>query len=177
MTTPGRPQPDEHAPYFSRYIELVPEEDLLGAIETQTRETAALLAGVGEEKAAFRYAPDKWSIKQLVGHVTDAERVFAFRLLAFARGEQSPLPGFDENVYVENAGFDARPFAELLDAFAATRRATLLLLRGLPPEAWTRSGTANEKPISVRAVAYTLLGHELHHVKVLRERYLQHADA
>ena len=173
MTTiAGRPQTNEHAPYFSRYIDLVPEEDIAGAIEVQGRETAALLAKVSEEKAAFRYAPDKWSIKQVVGHVTDAERVFAYRLMSIARGESKSLPGFDENDYVRNANFDELSFAELVEGLAATRRATLALIRGLSDEAWTRAGTANEKPTTVRAVAYTLLGHERHHLRVLRERYL-----
>ena len=167
-----RPQADEHAPYFSRYIDLVPEEELIPAFEAQTRENAALLAGVGEEKAAFRYAPEKWSIKQVVGHVTDAERVFDYRLLAIARGEQQSLPGFDENDYMRFANFDDRPFADLLDELAAVRRATLLMLRGLSAEAWTRIGTANNARISVRAVAYTLAGLERHHVRVLKERYL-----
>jgi hypothetical protein len=173
MTTiAGRPQINEHAPYFSRYIDLVPEDDVAGAIEAQGRETAALLAKISEEKAAFRYAPDKWSIKQVVGHVTDAERVFAYRLMSIARGESRSLPGFDENDYVRNANFDEIPFAELLEGLAATRRATLALVRGLAAEAWTRAGTANDKPTTVRAVAYTLLGHERHHLRVLRERYL-----
>jgi hypothetical protein len=173
MTTiPGRPQTTEHAPYFSRYIDLVPEDDIVGAIESQGSGTAALLAGVSEEKASFRYAPEKWSMKQVVGHVTDAERVFAYRVMCLARGETASLPGFDENDYVRNANFDQRSFAELVEDLAATRRATLALLRGLSAEAWTRVGTANEKQTSVRAVAYTLLGHERHHVRVLKERYL-----
>lgn len=171
MTNPGRPQANEHAPYFSRYIDLVPEEDLLGTFEEQTRATAALLAGVGEDKAAFRYAPEKWSIKQVIGHITDAERVFAYRLLSIARGEQQSLPGFDENDYMVHAGFDDRPFAELVDGLASTRQATMLLVRGLPADAWTRMGVANSNPTSARAVAYTLVGHERHHLRVLRERY------
>src|SRR5258706_10978418 len=138
MTTmPGRPQITEHAPYFSRYIDLVPEEDIAGAMEAQGRETAALLATLSEEKTAFRYAPEKWSIKQVVGHVTDGERVFTYRLMAIARGETRSLPGFDENDYVRNANFDDQPFAELVDGLAAVRRATLALVRGLSAEAWT----------------------------------------
>jgi hypothetical protein len=170
--SPGRPQANEHAPYFSRYIDLVPEDDIVHALEAQGRETAALLAGVSEEKSSFRYAPEKWSVKQIIGHVTDAERVFAYRLLCIARGEAKPLPGFDENDYVRNANFDGLSFAELVEGFAATRRASFALLRGLSDEAWARVGTANDKQISVRAIAYTLLGHERHHMRVLRERYL-----
>jgi hypothetical protein len=171
-TNPGRPQPAEHAPYFSRYIDLVPEEDVIAVIDAQGRETAALLSLVGEEKASFRYAPEKWSIKQVLGHVTDTERIFSYRLLAIARGESKSLPGFDEKDYVRNANFDGRPLSELIDAYSAVRRSTLALLRGLPDESWTRAGTANDNPTSVRAIAYMIAGHERHHLRVLRERYL-----
>jgi uncharacterized damage-inducible protein DinB len=172
MSNPGRPQPGEHAPYFSRYIDLVPEEDIIGTIEAQGREMAALLSPLGEEKAAFRYAPEKWSVKQVLGHVTDAERIFDYRLLSIARGETKSLPGFDENDYMRGANFDQRSFADLLDDFDATRRATLTLLRGLSDEAWTRSGMANDNKTSARAVAYTVAGHARHHLGVLRSRYL-----
>jgi len=167
-----KPEANEYAPYYGRYIDLVLEEEMVGAAERQESETAALLAGIGEEKGAYRYAPDKWSIKEVVGHVTDAERVFAYRVMAIARGEQQPLPGFDEKEWMRYAGFDARPFADVVEDLTATRRATLALLRSLPADAWTRTGTASGNPVSARAVAYTLLGHERHHVRVLRERYL-----
>ena len=167
-----RPQSDEYAPYYGRYIDLVPEDDVIAAVEQQGRETAALLASLGEEKSTFRYAPDKWSIKQLVGHVADSERVFAYRVVAIARGEQQPLPGFDEKDWMRYSEFDARSFADLVEDLAATRRATVSLLRGLPAEAWMRKGTASGNPVSVRAVAYTIAGHERHHLRVLRERYL-----
>lgn len=172
MSNPGRPQAGEHAPYFSRYIDLVPEEDVIGAIEAQGRELTALLSPLGEEKAAFRYAPEKWSVKQVLGHVTDAERIFDYRLLSIARGETKPLPGFDENDYMRGANFDQRSFADLLDDFDATRRSTITLLRGLSDDAWTRAGTANENNTSVRAIAYMVAGHARHHLGVLRSRYL-----
>ena len=172
MSNAGRPQAGEHAPYFSRYIDLVPEEDIIGTIEAQGRELTALLSPLGEEKAAFRYAPEKWSVKEVLGHLCDAERIFAYRLLSIARGETQPLPGFDENDYMRGANFDQRSFADLLDDFDASRRATLTLLRGLPDDAWTRSGTANDNKTSVRAIAYTLAGHARHHLGVLRSRYL-----
>ena len=171
-TNPGRPQPSEHAAYFSRYIDLVPEDDILAAVEAQGKEMASLLAGIGEEKSAFRYAPEKWSIKQLLGHVTDTERIFGYRLLAIARGEAKSLPGFDENDYVRNASFDEQPFAELVAGFANVRQATLSLLRGLSAEAWTRNGKANDNPTTPRAIAYMIAGHARHHLRVLRERYL-----
>src|ERR1041385_5080328 len=113
-----RPQANEYAPYFDRYISLVSEDDLVGAMERQTKETAAQLASISEEKSTFRYAPEKWSIKQLVGHITDSERVFAYRLLCIARGETQSLPGFDENDYMRGSNFDALPFAELVDGLA-----------------------------------------------------------
>lgn len=167
-----RPQANEYAPYYGRYIDLVPEEDIIPVIEAQGRDTAAMLAKIGEEKAAFRYAPDKWSVKQVLGHVTDTERIFGYRLLSIARGESQPLPGFEQDDYMRYSNFDDRPFAELVDGFAAVRRATLSLLRGLSPEAWTRTGIASNNTTSVRAIAYMIAGHERHHLRVLRERYL-----
>lgn len=147
------------------------EDDVIGAMEAQTRETAALLARLDDDKASYRYAPDKWSIKQLVGHVTDGERVFAYRALAIARGEQASLPGFDENDYVRNAGFDDRSIGELAAEYAAARAATLAMFHGFSDEAWRRRGVANNNAISTRALAHVMLGHERHHLRVLREKY------
>lgn len=172
MVNPGRPRQDEHAPYYARYINLVPEDDIVAALEGQGRETAALLSLVGDEKASFRYAPDKWSVKQVIGHVTDAERVFAYRAMSIGRGERKPLPGFEEKDYVANASFDDRGLADLVDDLTSARRATLSLLRGFSGEAWRRVGTASDATVSVRALAYMILGHERHHLAVLRERYL-----
>ena len=172
MANVGHPDPAEYAPYYANYVGNVTEDDVVAALEAQARATAELLARVDEEKASYRYAPEKWSVKQIVGHVTDAERIFAYRALAVARGDKNSLPGFDENDYVRNANFDEIPFVDLVEGLAATRRATLALVRGLSREAWTRAGTANENKISARAVAYVIVGHERHHVRVLRERYL-----
>lgn len=163
--------PAEYAPYFQRYVSNVTEDDVLGAMEAQTRETAALLARIDDEKASYRYAPEKWSVKQLVGHVTDAERVFAYRAMAIARGEQASLPGFDENDYVRNGDFDRRSIGELAAELAAARAATLAMFRGFSDEAWRRRGVANNNAISARALAHVALGHERHHLKVLREKY------
>ena len=154
------------------YAHLVPEDDVVGVLEAQQKELDDLLRPLGPEKAGHRYGEGKWSIRQVVGHVTDAERVFAYRLMTFARGGDEPLPGFDENVFVENAAFDAQPLGALLDAFDATRQSTLHLLRQLPAEAWTRGGIANNKPVDVRTLARVLAGHARHHTKILRERYL-----
>ena len=155
----------------ARYIALVPEDDIIPAMEAQTRETEKLLGSIGEQKATFRYAPDKWTIKTVVRHFTDTERIFAYRLLAIARGEKQSLPGYDENDYAAASAADERKFSDLIDEYRAVRAATLSLLRGLPSAAWERTGTANDKSVSVRALAFNTLGHERHHLKVLREKY------
>ncbi|HEY2093567.1 MAG TPA: DinB family protein [Thermoanaerobaculia bacterium] len=167
----SRPGPDEYAEYYGRYIDQVPDGDVATLLESQGNATQKLLSAIGEEKAGYRYEPDKWSIKQVIGHITDAERVFAYRLLAFARGEKQPLPGFDQDEYMETANFDARSLAELSKELASTRRATLSLIRSLDDEAWTRRGVASDNPISARALAWITAGHERHHLNVLRERY------
>ena len=167
----SRPQPDEYAGHFGRYIDGVPDGDVAALLESQGNATQQLLASIAEEKGSFRYEPGKWSIKQVVGHITDAERVFSYRLMAIARGEKQSLPGFEENDYVEAGNFDARPLAELAEGLAATRRATLALVRSLDDAAWDRRGVASNNPISARALAWVTAGHERHHVKILRERY------
>lgn len=164
-----RPEANEHAPYFSRYIDLVPEVDVLAALGTQAEETVTLLRGVKDP--SFRYAPGKWTIKQVVGHMGDAERIMAYRALAIARGESAPLPGFDEDSYVRGAEFDSWPYADLVDALAIVRRANVLMFRNLGADAWDRRGVANDNSTTVRALAYTILGHERHHLNVLRTRY------
>lgn len=166
-----RPDPSEHVPYFSRYIDLVPETDILGAIERQTMETQRLLSKIDESRAGYRYAPDKWSIRQVVGHIEDSERVFAYRALSIARGEQQPLPGFDEKAWMLTAPFDSSTLRQRTESFGFVRRSTIELFRSLDDEAWERSGVANNNPISVRALAYIVAGHERHHLGVLRERY------
>jgi uncharacterized damage-inducible protein DinB len=141
-------------------------------LSAQIAETLALLSGVSPEKSQHCYAPGKWSVRQVVGHLADTERVFSYRALAFARGDPTELPGFDENAYAQASPADQRPLAEVVEDLAAVRRATLSLLRNLGPEAWTRAGRANASPVSVRALAWIIAGHERHHRQVLRERYL-----
>ena len=172
MTNAGRPQTGEYNAYYQKYIDLASEDDIVGALDVQSRETAVLLGNLTDDQAAHRYAPDKWSIKQIVGHITDAERVFAYRVLSIARGEAKPLPGFDQEPYVVNGGFDGRPMSDLAEELATVRRANVMMLRALSDEAWRRRGTASENPVSVRAIAYIMLGHERHHLGVIRERYL-----
>lgn len=166
-----RPGPGENATYYDTYLARVPDGDVLARLAEQNRRLIAGLAGLGEEKAGFRYAPGKWSVKEVVGHLMDAERVFAYRALRFARADLTPLPGFDEDAWMPAARFDARPLAALLEEYAAVRAATLALFRSFDGAALTRIGTANGNPMSVRALAWVLAGHEIHHAGVLRERY------
>jgi hypothetical protein len=166
-----RPALEEHSPYFARYVARVPAGDLREVLAAQGLATRRLLAPLDETRALFRYAPEKWSVKEVVGHVADAERIFAYRALRFARGDTTPLPAFDETTYVPVAGFDRRSLAALLDDLQAVRAATQSLLAGLDEIAWQRTGTASEHPVSVRALACIIAGHEAHHMAILRERY------
>src|SRR5579859_1062997 len=154
-----------------RYIDLVPEDDIFSALESQTRETERILRSISEEKSKYRYAPEKWSIKTVLRHVTDTERIFGYRMVAFARGDTQPLPGFDENIYAAGAGADERRFADLIEEWRTVRAATIAMLRGLSAAAWDRSGSAGGAKRSVRGIAFNTLGHERHHMRVLREKY------
>jgi hypothetical protein len=166
-----RPRADEHAPYYSRYISLVPDGDLVELLRDQRGETVRLLRPLSEERARFAYAPGKWTVKEVVGHLSDAERIFAYRALRFAREDAQPLTGFDENSYVPAGRFNRRTIADLVDEFEAVREATIHLFRHLDDDALARSGPANNNPISVRALAYVIAGHERHHLTLLRDRY------
>lgn len=172
MTIP-RPTPHEYAPFYARYIERVPEGSNLPALlEAQAAELDALLGGLDETKALHRYAPGKWSIKEVVGHLADAERIMAYRLLRIARGDATPLAGFDEDAYVAVAAFDRRTLADIRAEFQTVRRTTLALIHSLDAEAFARRGTSNQNPVSAAAIAHILFGHTAHHMAVLRERYL-----
>lgn len=168
----GLPKPDEAAPYYSKYIDQVQSDDVLGVLEAQLDETLAFLRGIDEERSLHRYAPEKWSIRQLLNHVNDTERIFVFRALWFARGFDSPLPGFDENVGAGTARSDEISWARHVEEFQGIRMATLALFRNLPADAWMRSGTASDYLFTVRAMAYITAGHVTHHMAILRERYL-----
>jgi uncharacterized damage-inducible protein DinB len=168
----ARPQETEYAPYYGRYVSRVPDGDVAATLEAQLAETLALVRGIPEARGTHRYGPDKWSIKQVLGHVIDAERIFAYRLLRIARGDATPLPGFEENDYVRHADFDRLTLADLAAELEAVRRATLFLLRHLEPDALARRGTASGFPVTARALAFIIAGHERHHVGMLRERYL-----
>ena len=167
-----RPAADEYAPFYETYVSLVPEGDVVGTLAQQLEETLALLRNVPASREDFSYEPGKWSVKEVVGHMTDAERIFSYRVLCIARGDKQNLPGMDQDDYMSSATFSQRRLADLAAEFEYVRRATLSLLRHLSAEAWLRRGTANDNEISVRALAHILAGHEAHHVKVLRERYL-----
>lgn len=166
-----RPGADETAPYYRQYIERVAADDVTLALEQQGERTRRLLAGLDEARADHRYAPQKWSVKEVVGHVIDAERVFGFRAFAFARGDGSPLPSMDQDVYAASAGYQKRRLADIADELVCVRRATLALFRSLDSEAAARSGIASGVSFSVRSLAWIIAGHELHHAAVLRERY------
>jgi uncharacterized damage-inducible protein DinB len=167
-----RPTPDEYAPFFSGYVSQVPDGDVIDALEQGRKDTKKLLGNLSEAQAAHCYAPGKWSVKGVVGHIADAERVFTYRALWFARGGKDPLPGWDENAWAQESHFDAQTLKDLLRNYDAVRDATLALVRAFPEEVWTRSGTANNKPVSVRGLIWVTAGHERHHLKILRERYL-----
>ena len=165
------PDASEHAPAFGAYISLVPELDITTILATQRDEIRDLFASVDQARGGFRYAEAKWSVREIAGHFSDAERVFGYRLLCIARGEEANLPGFEEDAYVAAAHFDDWSMEDLIAQFVALRDANILLLRNLQPDAWDRRGVANGNPISVRAIAYAIVGHVRHHVRVLRERY------
>ncbi|HEY6196117.1 MAG TPA: DinB family protein [Candidatus Eisenbacteria bacterium] len=165
-----KPEPDEHLPYYGKYIALV-GDDAMAALRSQAATTPRLLSGVNESRALFRYAPGKWSVKEVLGHVIDGERVFGHRALRFAREDRTPLPGFDENTWVPAARFDSRPLADLVADYVAVRTATLALFSSFDEATLLRRGIANGAEVSVRALAHIIAGHELHHVSLLRERY------
>ena len=167
----GRPESDEIPAHFVGYIGKVAESDPVAVLTSQIDVTTALLGGLSDADALQRYAPGKWSVKEVVGHLADTERIMAYRALRIARGDETPLPGFDENAYVPPAKFDARPLADLVAEFRTVRAATLGLFRGFDADAWRRRGTASGKPISVRALGFVIPGHERHHVEILKTRY------
>jgi DinB superfamily len=168
----GRPEPTEHAPYYAQYIAHVPEDNIVSAMKSGTASTLAFLAGVPESAAGVCHPPYTWTIKQVVGHLIDCERVFGYRALRFARGDSAPLPGFDENIYAQAAHHGRVPLYSLVSEFENLRRSHIAFFEHLPEEAWPRRGTANNAEVSVRALAYILVGHERHHVAILRKRLM-----
>ncbi|MBL8173935.1 MAG: DinB family protein [Bryobacterales bacterium] len=167
------PDACEYAPYFGRYISQVEGKDLIAALTAGIAKTEQLLAPLSEGQALQRYAEGKWSIKQVIGHLIDAERVFSYRALRYARLDQNQLHSFDENAFVANARFDEIPLADLVAEFAHLRQANVLFYRNLSEEELSRTGVANNNRMSVRALGWTMAGHEVHHVRILEERYLR----
>ncbi|AIQ48310.1 squalene-hopene cyclase [Paenibacillus sp. FSL R7-0273] len=171
-----RPEQGEYTEAQAGYIALVPPEgDILTILREQSKEVFALLGGLSEEQGNFRYAPEKWSIKEMVGHLTDNDRIMSYRLLCFARGEQAQLPGYEEKDYVASGGFDRFTLKQLVLHYRIVRESTLALLESLPEDVWTRAGNFYSVPVTVRAQACMIAGHERHHMNILQERYLNQA--
>lgn len=167
-----RPDPTEAAPYYFKYIDRVPAGDIVRTLETQGRDVLALLAGLPDEKSLYRYADGKWSLREVLRHISDTERVFVFRAFWFARGFDTPLPDFDQTIAAAAARADEAPWAHHVGEFRAVRESTVALFRDLPAEAWTRRGIASGNPFTVRALAFATAGHVSHHVAILKARYL-----
>jgi hypothetical protein len=172
-----RPAPNEAAPFYHGYIAKVAGENIGEQLVDQLAEVERLFGALDDRAALARYAPGKWSIKEILGHLTDTERIFAYRILRIARGDATPLPGFDENDYVPAGRFDERPLRDLVAEFHAVRLSSVALGGGLPSPGWSEVGQASGKPISARALIYIIVGHTAHHLGVLRERYGLGADA
>jgi DinB family protein len=167
----SRPLENEYAPYYQNYVSQAPEEDILPAMRSQVDALDVLLDRVAPDRETYRYAEGKWSIRELVGHLIDGERMFGYRVLCIARGETQNLPGFDQDQYMLTAPFDRIDLADLLSEFRLVRLSNIAMLRTLDEAAWMRMGTANDNAVSVRALVYIMVGHVRHHMNVLRERY------
>ncbi len=172
MSRTLRPEPTEFSPYYAGYVARVPDGDIIETLRSQQDASVALARSLAEERGAHRYAPGKWSIREVLGHMGDTERIMGYRALRVARGDATPLPGFDENLYVQNARFDERTLTSLADELALVRQGTLALLAPLNEQELDRVGSANGAPITARALAWIIAGHERHHLAMLRERYL-----
>lgn len=167
-----RPSQADYPAYYQTYVSLVPDGAIHEILLEQQQFTNNLISTITETQADYRYAPGKWSLKEVFGHMIDTERIMSYRLLRIARGDQTPLAGFEENFYVEHAFYDKRSMADLLEEYMSVRHATLTLVRGIAEVAWERIGIANVNPISVNALVYIIAGHELHHLDIMKERYL-----
>lgn len=167
-----RPEEHEYPGYYEPFIGLTKTADIVQELEKEGHNIVKFLLTIPEEKGDYRYHPDKWSLKEVLAHIIDTERIFNYRALCFSRGEINPLPGFDENMYAENCGAAARTLNSLTEEFLCVRRSTVELYKNLSPAMMLKKGTANEKQISVRAIAHITCGHGLHHLQMIRERYL-----
>jgi hypothetical protein len=174
MSSPAisHPESSEYAPYYDKYISLIKGDDILLTLNNQLSATTDLLNSISEDKANFRYGPDKWSIKELIGHIIDTERIMAYRALRIARNDKTPIEGFEQDDYVKNGPFGDCKLKDLVGEFRHVREANIDLFQKLSPEAWLRTGTANNNVISTRALAFIIAGHELHHMGILKTKYL-----
>ncbi len=168
----NRPEKGEYAEYYERYISLVEENDIVAVLENQQSELLEFFEKITEEKSLFAYAEGKWSIKEVIGHLIDGERIFAYRALRISRADKTPIEGFEQDGYIENSNFNNTPFNELTDELFLNRKANLIFFKNLTDEAWLRTGSASENPVSVRALAFIMAGHIRHHLNILNERYL-----
>ena len=171
MNQATRPSNDEYDSYYAAYVDRVESDNIVEVLRLQQADTESVLMNLQEEQADYRYEPDKWSVKQVVGHLSDTERVFTYRALCIARGESNSLPGMDQDRYVSGADFDSRKIESLAEEFSSVRSATISFFENLEPDGWIRSGIANQVPVSVRSLAFIIAGHESHHMAILRERY------
>lgn len=167
----NRPSPAEYAPYYQSYIDQVNETDIMQVLRSELDDLDVLLGNVPAEQETYAYADGKWTIRQIVGHLIDGERVFGYRALCIARGEKQNLPGFDENEYMTTAPYNAIELEDLLSELRLVRLSNIAMFRSLDDAAWERTGTANANDVTVRAIAFIMAGHLRHHMNVLRERY------
>ncbi|WP_264807141.1 DinB family protein [Cytobacillus sp. NCCP-133] len=167
-----KPEANEYALYYQNYVNLVPDGDLLEILHGQIKDTINLVKDLNDEQARFRYAPEKWTIKEVIGHITDTERIMAYRLLCISRGETAMLPGYDDNEYVKKGSFNRFSIQELLEQLSIVRQGTTALLKSLGEEDLMRHGNANGTEVTVRAIAYIMAGHELHHRNLIKDRYM-----
>ncbi len=167
-----RPETHEFDPYYNTYVSLIEEGDVMPTLRAQPAELRDLVSGIPDEKGTFAYAPGKWSLKEALSHLIDGERIFAYRILRISRGDETPIEGFEQDGYIENSNANGRSFAELLEEFDLQRRSNLLLLDNVSDEGSRRMGTASGCPVSVRALAYISAGHVMHHVRIIKQRYL-----
>ncbi|PHG09113.1 DinB family protein [Bacillus toyonensis] len=166
-----RPGTNEYNPYYSTYIKLVPDGDIIHILEQQMKETNLLLKDISDSEGHFRYAPNKWSIKEVIGHIADTERIMAYRLVSIARGETAELPGYNDDMYVLRAAFDKQSMHDLLTNLTVVRQSTVHLLKSLDTDAWLQRGIANNSEVTVRTLANIIAGHELHHRQIIKVRY------
>lgn len=170
--TNTKPEVSEYALFYEGYISLIEGNEIFAALKDQLIDTQNLLSNIPEERGTYRYAEGKWSIKELIGHVIDTERIMAYRALRFARNDARPIDGFDQDPYIENADFNSCKLSDLAVELKLVRESNILMFKNLSEEAWMRTGIASENPVSVRALAYIIAGHEKHHINILKERYL-----